>query len=164
MLTYVGYHKIIYCDFLTFLNSRLISPSKTLSASSISSNMIHFSVFYLPFIIFYCISYNLTTVHLVPSSGLKKSADFYYTITQKGKFVFATFSKILLNKISMLGIHHAKYCDFTINGPLKNMYTSDFNTISIHFHFKHIPNTHKLKCLSFLVFRYKINKNFSSLT
>ncbi len=51
------------------------NQSKTLS-SSVSSNMIHFSVCSSPFNHFYFIFYYLTSKHSAPSSGMKSQLIF----------------------------------------------------------------------------------------
>ncbi len=117
LLGYVGYWEIIYCNFLTFLNCKSFSQSKTLSASSIISNMIHFSVYSSTFNNFFFLNY-LTNKHLAPSSELKIEQIFIILLC---KFVFATFIKNVFNKISILGICesipycHTKNHDITIH-------------------------------------------------
>ncbi len=70
--------------FKTFLNCKSFSWSKTLSASSVSSSMIKFSVCSFPlnnFLLHFF--YYFTSVHLAPSSGRKSQLIFIILFYKK---------------------------------------------------------------------------------
>ncbi len=121
LLRYVRYCKIIYCNFLNFLNCKSqSSQSQTLSASSVSSYVIHVSVYSSPFNNFLLHFLKISPVSTQHHQWTEKSTNFFCSKIQKAGFIFATFFKNLFNKILILGIfemiqhHHSKYRDITM--------------------------------------------------